>query len=495
MHATRGSNWKIWVLIAVLVIAVLVLAFLCARYYLPDLLGSTSSEPVTVLSTTVSAQDADGKTVTDSLSVTEGSLRPDIAEADADLILLDIGWAGKRDPSLPLIISVSNPAFTDNDGLAVYHYTDGAWELVGTYLIVNNTVSFRTQSLSPFAFEVISSTPAPTPTPEPTATPEPTETPEPTPTPYIIDYGSFSAVQAGTFEQADAIEAGGSYLIAIVNDPNVSESGDGVTFFGAGAAQEPITADVLLNYDGDTMRTIRVQLTKGSDGRYAVMDPVVAGMLWTAVDSDGYGGATRFALANGDYYLNLDEKDENVVMNDNATRTRWLYDTIGVKDADGRERNISTLTYRESYYDEYYISAMSYSEADDKFTFTSTKEGSDAVSIVLFRHLQLSEDEYFTGTVILTGTPSAIAGLDNTPEPTEPTPTPNSAVIPVTSAPTATPAATTPPSPTDPPEYTIAPPATDPPATDPPATDPPPVDPASGSNTGGETGNGSDSDT
>lgn len=502
MHASRGSNWKLWVLIIVLVIAVLVLAFLLVQYFFPDLLplGSLGSlrskpaEPVTVLSTTVSAQDAEGRNVTDSLSITEGTVRPDIAEEDAELLLLNIDWAGKREANLPFIISVTNPAFQNDDGLAVYHQAEDGWELIGTYLIADNTVSFRTTSLSPFAFEVISSEPEPTPTAEPTATPEPTVTPEPTATPYIIDYGFYSTVQGGTFEQADAIEEGGSYVIAIVEDPTADAGNGGVTFFDTGAAQEPIIAHVLLNYDGETMRTIDVKLSKNASGRYSILDPVVEGMLWTAVDSYQYSGVVRFAMANNEKYLNTDDKVENIIMNDNADRTRWYYDTITQKGENNTEKKISTLTYRENLYDEYYISAMNWAD-DSGLTFSAVRDADSALPIVLFRMLQLSEGEYFTGTVILTGTPDALSGLDATPDPNvTPSPTPDThggAVIPVTNPPasaTSTPVATNPPAPTNPPEYTVAP--------DPTAA--PPVETssggaASGSDAGGDTGGGGDS--
>lgn len=505
MHAARGSNWKLWVLIIILVLAILVLGFLLVQYFMPGLLnldldlgfGTRQTEQVPVLSTSVAAQDAAGKSVSDSVTLSEGTERPDIAAPDAELLLLNIDWTGKREASFPLILSVQNPNFTDGDGLAVYHKGASGWELNGTYLIANNTVSFMTNSLSPFAFEIISSSaPAPTLTPEPSPTPEPEPTPEPTPTPFVIDYGSFGRVVTGTFVQADAFEEDGAYVIAIVDDPTAGTAGEAVTFFDAGAAQAPIIGHVLLNYDGKTMRTFDVTLTKDAGGRYSIADPVVRGMLWNVADSDGFGGTTRFALANNDNYLNLDEKDENVILNDNASRTRWLYETITYKNKDNKEVSIQTLTYRETTASEYYISAMSYNDADG-MKFTSVKNKDKALPIVIFRHLQLAEGEYFTGTVILTGTPDALAGLDATPEPT-PTATPaNQNVIPVTSAPaaTSTPAPTAAPQPTAPPEYTIAPQPTEAPPAEtaaPPAETPSGGSPASGSDSGSAPASGTD---
>lgn len=464
MHASRGSNWKLVVLIVILVIAVGILGFLCVQFFLLD---QTPSAPASTVSTQVSVQDASNKNVTESVTVTEGTERPDIE--DAELILLNIDWTDKKAANYPLIISVTNRAFTDNDGLAVYHYVSGAWELIGTYLIVDHTVSFRTESLSPFAFEVISAEPEPTPivTPEPTATPEPTVTPEPTATPYVPDYGDYSTVQAGTYIQVNAIEEGGSYLIAVVEDPNADESNNsGVTFFDANTEEEPITAHILLNYDGEKMHTIMASASKNTDGQYVVMDPVVSGMIFTPADSFNFYGTTRFSLTNNEKFLNLDDKNENVVFDENSDPTRWCYGEISYKDENGHEVKLNTLTYRDNDGDTLYVSDMTYSEEDRTISFTMSEKAEEAIALVLFRQYDLSEVGN-TGTVILTGTPSAMNGLDATPDP-DPTATPNNhggAVVPVTSTPRPTTAptpvqtssATTPPAATNPPEQTIAP--------------------------------------
>ena len=194
MHAARGSNWKLVVLIIVLVLVVAALGFLCVRYFMGDgldfdlmsFLPSRSTAVVDeTLPTKVAAQDAKGKDISSKVSVTAGTLRPDTVEPDADVTLMDISWAGRGEANYPLIVTVSDNSFPDNDGLSVYHFNGASWDLLGTYLIENHSVSFQADSLSPFAFQVISS--QPTPTPEPTATPEPTETPVPTETPEAFE--------------------------------------------------------------------------------------------------------------------------------------------------------------------------------------------------------------------------------------------------------------------------------------------------------------------
>ena len=421
MHSARGSNWKLWVLIVALVLVIAVLGVLCFKTFLNGRTGAKPAQTVGTLSTQVAAQDAGGKDVSDKISVTQGTMRPDGVDADARLTLLDIEWTGKRAADMPLIITVSDKSFPDEDGLSVYHYTNGAWELIGTYLIVNNAVSFQVDSLSPFAFQVISSTPEPTPTPEPTATPEPTVTPEPTATPYVIDYGKFDKVQADVFVQVDSLSEDGAYVIAFVDDPHPGATG--ITFFDTADADEPIMATVLLNYDGETLKTVKVEVKKDADGKYSIEEPVVEGMLFTAAPAEKYYGTMRFALASQKKFLNLDEKNENVVLDDNDVRTRWLYESV--KPADGTE--IHTLDYRIDS-DTFYITAMEMAaavsgegtEAGQAIRFTSAKDSKDAMALVIFQAKAAKEAEtpVNTGTLILTSTPAAAAGLDATPDPT-----------------------------------------------------------------------------
>ncbi len=404
MHSSRGANWKLWILIIVLVLVIVVLGFLCLRSFLTD-----TAEPVNTLPTQVAVQDATGKDVSDKLSIYSGTLRPDIADDDADLILMEISLTGKAADNGPFIITVSNDAFPDDDGLAVYHCANGSWELVGTYLIANNSVSFQVSSLSPFAFEVISANPEPTPTAEPTATPEPTQEPEEEP----VDYGLYDTLVQGEFTQADAMTENGSYIIAVVNDPDAADTESDVTFFDPDAAEEdaaeeePITATVLLNYSGEELRTIEVEVEKDASGNYTIADDVVEGMLWTADSSDIVSGETRFALVNNENYLNLDDELENFVMDDNEVRTRWLYENVEPEDGDSFDE-FSTLSYWNDSVT-YYASSMSMASetAEDPDTlesvvselirFTATDDPKQSLTFVLFTQnsvmYDLSSDE------------------------------------------------------------------------------------------------------
>ncbi len=124
-------------------------------------------------STQVSAA-YDDRNMSGSISVSQGARRPvEIPEA-ANVVLLDINWTSKKEMTEPLYITVSDPGFPDGDGLAVYHCeSDGRWNLIGTYVIRDHAVTFLTESLSPFAFQVVSSAPEVSPTPVPTAIPSP----------------------------------------------------------------------------------------------------------------------------------------------------------------------------------------------------------------------------------------------------------------------------------------------------------------------------------
>lgn len=468
MHAKRGSSWKLWFIIIALVVVIAILGILCVRYLLNgdgfDLFGSSSSATVdSSLSTQVAAQDANGKNVTEKISVTAGTQRPDIADVNAELTLLNIDWAGKKDASFPMILTVSDQTFPNSDGLAVYHYANGLWELLGTYLIENHSVSFQTDSLSPFAFEVISSKPEPTATPAPTDTPAPTETPEPTPEP--IDYGKYDAVQAGEFVQVDSLTVDGAYVIALIDTEttqNSEQSDSTVTLFDA-VQSGTLTATVLVNYDGTKLSGIELEITKGSDGRYTISDTVTEGMLWTAVTSEYYGDGNRFSLRNNAKFLNLDDSSKQIILNDNEVRTRWLAQTVT---PDGSSKGFPSLTYRVDSTTYYIKSFLSTESADDEGTSTSTSfsaivssDDADAKQIVLFqlRTAIPTTSPENTGLTILTNTPSAIEGLDATPQPTS-TPDDSGTLTPVT--PTAPPSAPTPTAPTvatDPPEITMTP--------------------------------------
>ena len=432
MHAARGSNWKLVVLILVLVLVVAILGFLCVHFFLNN---STPTRTVTAgndLPTQVAVYDARGKDVTDDISVTAGTLRPDSVDGSAEMTLIDVTWAGKKDLNFPVILTVTDSSFPNNDGLAVYHFADGAWQQSGPYLIEDHTVAFQVDSLSPFAFQVISSKP------EPTATPEPT--PEP------IDYGQYDRVQVGEFVQANAIAKDGVYVIAYVDDPDAEAAiaGEGdVTFFDIGQESGPYPADILINYNGTDLKIISGEVTKRADGRYVISTPVVEGMLWTAADSDPYMGHDRYALANNMKYLNLDDAHENVVLNDNALLTRWLYGAVMPEEGD----SFTTMSYQISE-DTYFIGEMAMvdtvtgegTDAGQTLSFTVTSESDTAKKLVIFQssiaqangdsNSNNSDDNTLSGLYILTGTPAAVSGLDATPSPTD-TPAPNNNILPV----------------------------------------------------------------
>ena len=199
-----------------------------------------------------------------------------------------------------------------------------------------------------------------------------------------------------------------------------------VSFFDAGVASGPYPAKLLINYDGTDMRVIEAEVTKRADGHYVINSPVVEGMLWTAVDSDSYMGSERFSLANNNKFLNLDKDNANAVLDDNKERTRWLYETVKLKD----NKTLDTMTYRIGE-DTYYIEDMSMvdavtgegTDAGQKLNFTVTKEADKAKRLVIFQlstaQAQENNENGLTGLFILTSTPEAIQGLDATPRPTE----------------------------------------------------------------------------
>jgi hypothetical protein len=492
-HASRGSNWKLWVLVIALVVVVAAVAFLLVNSLLGGILlgGQSSDTTSTGLATQVSVQDAKGKDVTDKVSIAEGTQRPDSVDADAELVLISTAWAGKRSVNTPVIVTVTDSRFTNEDGLAVYAYVDYAWQEIGTYLIVDHSVSFQVDELTNYAFQVISS--QPTPTPEPTPSP----TPEPTPEPVeeeVIDYGTYSQVVEGLFIEATGMTQDGTYVIAVLDGAAAADD-SGVTFFDANSEDEStLTASVLLNYDGEQLRTVETEIGQTADGRYYIIDPVVEGMLWQAVDSDTVMSATRFALSNNEKFLNLDDDNANVILNDNADRTRWLYGTVEVSDGD----DFNTLSYAVSP-DLYYANELKMVDTqitetegeqttESSLTFTVTTDDEKALTFVIFRLSTDTEDvdtDTVTGTLVLTTTPDSLTGLDATPAPTA-TPDSTGGLTPSTGTTTAptpvptAPVATETPA-TQPPEETLAPPA---------ATDTPVASTGSDATTGGNDNSG-----
>ena len=185
MHRKKtNDNWRFWLIGLALAMVVIVLVLLCARcakqasFDKDD--ASTPALPVTY---EISAQDASGKDVTGKLLIQPSTYAPEGVDVSRS-VLVDISWVGKRAPEFPMIITIKDPSFMDNDGLIVFHFEKTQWEELDTYKIDNNSVSFMVDSLSPFAFVPYSSyniQPEATATPEPSATP--TATPEPSATP------------------------------------------------------------------------------------------------------------------------------------------------------------------------------------------------------------------------------------------------------------------------------------------------------------------------
>lgn len=493
-HHTSGgsSNWKLWILVGVLVVVIIALAFLCIRFMLGDSAPAASApESSANISAQIAAQDANGKDVTKNLSITEGTMAPETDDPNAQFTLVDISWAGKKDPAFPMIVTISDRSFTNDDGLAVYHYESGQWNLLGTYLIKNNSVSFQTDSFSPFAFQVISANPpaatnTPEPTAEPTATPEPTA--EPTPTPVPVDYGKYDDEQEGIFLQMDELKKGRDYVIALIDTENEVEipEADGVTFFGADDDEKVYNAQILLHYDEDELTLVEAQVAETKDGQYYILTPVVEGMLWNTEKRESAYGAYRFSLKNNGKYLNLDNPNEFVVLDEDSGRTRWLYEEI---ERDGED--VYTLTYRANL-DRFFVKEMEMAapeteenedeteaaDAEETLTITATATRKESMILHIFAiDTGEVETEVVSGTLVLTSTPEANAGLDATPVPTNtpgnsggnlPQPVTPTAVP--TTKPTTKPTAVPTTAPTDKPVATDPPPTTAP--TDKPSTNP-----------------------
>lgn len=508
-HASGGSpNWKLWILVGVLVVVIVALAFLCINFVLGG--GPTSApapESTLNISTQIAAQDAGGKDVTKKLSITEGTMTPDIDDPNAQFVLLDIAWAGKKDPAFPMIVTVSDPSFPDDDGLAIYHYENGQWNLLGTYLIKNNSVSFQADSFSPFAFQVISSNPQPAltvnPTPEPTVEPEVTATPEPTaeptPTPVPVDYGKYDEEQDGVYVQAGKLSEDKKYVIALIDTENEVELPDtnGVTFFGDDD-DKVYNAQILIHYDEDELRLVEAKVAKTDKDRFYILDPVVEGMLWTTENEDYAYGADRFSLVNNGKYLNLDDPNENVVLDEDKVRTRWLYEEI---ERDGKD--VYTLTYRANL-DRFFVKEMAMTDAEADEADSESDDAEEAVSLEeilritatavrkesLVLHIFALDTEVETdlvsGTLVTSGTPTptSTAAATATPKPTSS----NSGATP-TAVPTAKPTATAVPTAKPTPVPTAEP--TPVPTAEP---DDPGTQTGSGTNTGGSD-SGSDSGT
>lgn len=406
-NKNSGSGWKVAILVIVLLIAIAALCFLLWQLFgetIMGMIGGGSNKTANVapgIFTQVGAEYSSGKNVAGNLTVDQGTQRPaEIPPEAENVVLLDISWTGTKEQTEPVYLTVSDPSFTDGDGLSVYEFdkTQAAWEQVGTYRIQNSSVTFQAEDMTSFAFQVISSTPVvPTasPIPEPTAEPAPTPepTPEPTPAPVaVVDYGAYPTVQTGAYTIATEMEDDGVYVFALVNDlpadaagsageeeggedsassdGSTADSGsaeggvdftyvdapaDASTAAAGGDAAAPAApapkATVLMNLGNDTLGAVEMDLVQAENGAWCLSGPITEGMLWTA-QRDAYKDERRFSLGNHDRYLNTDEGLANIILTDNHIRTRWLIQTATL--ADGSE--ISTLNYRDE--DRYYVSAF-----------------------------------------------------------------------------------------------------------------------------------------
>ena len=405
-RTSSGSTGKVALLIVLLVVVVLALGILLAQLLGFDIFGGLGGGNATAnvapgIFTQVEAEYSSGKNVAGNLTITQGTQRPEEIPETADVVLLDISWTGKKEMSEPLYITVSDPSFTDGDGLAIYHFNHaGQWDKVGEYEISNNSVTFLATELSPFAFQVLSSEPEPLATEEPTVTAEPTATPEPTPEPTpatipVADYGTYTGVRTGAYTLASEMEDDQVYVVALVKDlpadaiaapsdtadgeqtegstdgssEETSDGGLTISYVDApeattaaetapdpAAAATPVpntaSATVLLNLDGQNLSLVDMPLIQDDAGTWFLGGPVTEGMLWTS-NRDAYKDEHRFSLKNNDRYLNLDDNDQNVVLDDNGTRTRWLVEPATL----GNGTTASILNYRND--SRYYVNQMS----------------------------------------------------------------------------------------------------------------------------------------
>lgn len=389
-HRTASkSKWKVIVLVVILLVVIAALGILLWQLFGDEIqarLGGGGNEAPAVepgVVTDVKAEYGNGRNMGGSISVSQGTLRPADIPEDADVVLLDINWTSKKEMSEPLYITVTDPSFPDGDGLAVHHCDSaGQWELIGTYLIRDHAVTFLAESLSPFAFQVISSEPEPVATPEASPTPEPTATPEPTPTPtpapiQAVDYGAYTALQTGAFTMVNEMEDDETYVVALVSnlpegaltapvkedEDEDEEDEDGPTISyveapdaapAAGETQDVVitpTASVLMNLDGTNLGLTDMTLVQAEDGTWCLSGPITEGMLWKS-NRDAYKDERRFSLENNGSYLNLDEDDQNVVLDDNHVRTRWLIQSATLMNG----AQITTLNYRND--SRFYVSQL-----------------------------------------------------------------------------------------------------------------------------------------
>ena len=413
-----SSSWKIWVLIAVLMVVIIALAVVFALTLFrggQDAQTADDGSGASVapgIFTKVDAKYGDGRNAAGSISVTEGTKLPDSIPAQTeDVVLLDIAWTGESELTEPVFLTVSDPSFTDGDGLTVHEYNEQTdqWDTLGPYRIQDNSVTFQVADLSSFAFQVVSANPVATEAPQVVATPEPTAEPTPVPTPEpiaVVDYGNYGGAQSGVYTLADQFEDGDTYVVALVQNmtgdaaaaqsdagEQADDAGDSagtglsISYVEAPDANpdtegevpaEPVSnqpkATVLMNMDGQTMHAVDMPLLQAEDGTWYLGGPITEGMLWKATRDIYTGNDYRYSLQNNGRYLNTDDDHTHIILTDNSVRTRWLVATAEL--SDGTE--LTTLNYRDP--DRYYVSGfgMEYQALADSMFEAGTGEAAPA---------------------------------------------------------------------------------------------------------------------
>ena len=441
-----GGKWKTVLLVILLVVVLAAIAFLVWRLFGAQIMGlfdrggkeapPVAAEVAPGITTQFTAEYENGKSISGDMSITESTKRPPADLADSgDTTVVDVTWADNKAPEEPVYVTVSDPSFPNDEGLAVYSYTqdelvpdEGEWSQIGTYAIRNNSVTFRVEEPDAFALQVISAHPAPVDTPEPSDQPSPSPMPTPVATPApvaAIDYGVYGEAQSGVFAEVDEIDDDEVYVIALVSgmpteagelsDEGVSDSGseagditsdtgsDGSSDGGmtisyvdagtgaetvaapeTGAAQAPAqsgpVASVLLNIDGSSMRTVDVNMFQADDGTWCLDgSALTAGMLWTS-NMDYYSSGYRYSLENNDAYINLGDNSESFILNDNHIRTRFLIEDVEKDDGS----TVRTLTYGDD--GTHYINSMEMipdAVTADDFPATGNASGDDVQGQVI----------------------------------------------------------------------------------------------------------------
>ena len=436
-----GGKWKTVLLVVLLVVVLAAIGFLLWRLFGSQIMGlfGGGKEPAPVaaevapgITAQFTAESENGKNLSGSMTITESTKRlpEDLADTD-DAKVVDVTWTDNKAPEEPVYVTVSDPSFPDDEGLAVYSYTEdelipdeGEWTQIGTYAIRNNSVTFRAEEPAAFAYRVISANPAPVDTPAPSELPSPSPMPTPVATPApiaAIDYGVYGEAQSGVFAEVDEIEDDEVYVMALVSnmpteadelsdegdtteddaDTGSTESTDGgmtISYVDAGAgtvapeagvplegadqtpAQSGPVASVLLNIDGTNMRTVDMDMFQTEDGAWCLDgSAITAGMLWTS-NRDYYNSGYRYSLENNDAYINLGDGSEAFILNDNHIRTRFLIEDVEKDDGS----TVRTVTYGDD--GTHYINSMEMipdAVTPDDFPATGNASGDDVQGQVI----------------------------------------------------------------------------------------------------------------